>query len=70
MKTIAVLILSIAMAMSLAGCGTLELSNRPMRTLACDKVYITSLWQVFGIAVEMDKRDAAVILKDCKPPAL
>lgn len=65
MKSIVLLLLAVA----LAGCGSLELSNRPMRTLACDKVYITSLWQWFGIAAEMDKRDAAVILKDCKPPA-
>jgi hypothetical protein len=53
-------------ALALAGCASIDLSNRISRTAACDKVLITSMWQWFGVAVEVDKRDAEPMLKGCK----
>ena len=53
-------------ALLLAGCANVDLSNRISRTVACDKVLITSMWQWFGITTEVDKRDADALLKGCK----
>lgn len=53
-------------ALALAGCASIDLSNRISRTAACDKVLTTSMWQWFGITVEVDKRDAESLLKGCK----
>ena len=52
---------------TLAGCASIDLSNRASCTVGGDRVLITSMWQWFGISTELDKRDAAAILKGCKP---
>jgi hypothetical protein len=59
-------IITAALALALAGCASINLSNRASRTVACDKVLVTSMYQWFGITVELDKRDAAELLKACK----
>ena len=60
-------IITAALALALAGCASIDLSNRASCTLAKDKVLITSMYQWFGVTVELDKRDAAEILKKCSP---
>ncbi len=59
------IIIAIA-TLGLAGCASIDLSNRASRTIACDKVLVTSMYQWFGVTVELDKRDAAELLKECK----
>ena len=59
--------LAMILSVALSGCSTIDLSNRASRTLACDKVIVTSMWQLFGISTELDKRDAEALLKDFKP---
>jgi hypothetical protein len=53
-------------ALALTGCASIDLSNRISRTVGCDKVLTTSMWQWFGVTTEVDKRDADAILKGCK----
>ena len=58
-------VIIVAAALLLAGCGTIDLSNRVSCTVGKDKVLLTSMWQFFGITVEADKRDAKAILAGC-----
>lgn len=60
------LILSLLMVMSLTACGTLsnlDLSNRVACSVAKDRGFVVSMWQVFGIASDLDAKDVDVICK-------
>jgi hypothetical protein len=51
----------------LSGCATGTFTTRGSVTLACDKVLLSSQWGVLpAITTELDPRDAAPILKECK----
>jgi hypothetical protein len=60
-----ILILSAALALS--GCAAGTFTTRGACTIAGDKVILVSQWGVLpGISTELDQRDAAPILKECK----
>jgi hypothetical protein len=42
---------------ALAGCGSLDLSNRVVCSLARDQALVVSLYGPIGIASKIDKRD-------------
>lgn len=54
------------LTLALAGCATTgHFENRITRTLACDRIFVASLYGPVGITTEIDKKDVAEL---CKKP--
>ena len=53
-------------ALTLTACDTLKFSNRLAVTEACDKIIVASWWNYFGIATDIDPRDAEARLQKCR----
>ena len=59
-------LVSLFLVMSLTACGTLsnlDLSNRVACSVAKDRGFVVSMWQVFGIASDLDAKDTEVLCK-------
>ncbi len=68
MKSILLLASLLSVLPALNGCATkIDLSNRLVRTEACDEMMIVSKWtKWFGVSSNVDARDAAATLERCK----
>ena len=59
--------ITLALALALSGCASLDFSNRVTTTVACDRALIVSWWAKFGIATDVAAADQRALLKVCKP---
>lgn len=57
---------AITLAVTLSGCATEKFTTRATPTLACDKVFVASMWGFFGITTSLDPLDSAELLKKCR----
>ena len=51
----------LALCATLAGCGSLDLSNRVACTVARDQALVVSMYGPIGVASKVDKRDRLML---------